>query len=248
MDNRYIDKVIGEMQSFFDENGFSPCDCGGFKNDKKAVKVSYSEERQMYLLLIADVNENGETGEFAEAEAWLFDDSQTARDAESVGIDFTETLRENMGIKVRRSSNVSVDLPTAVKDGAYNISAFTKKALDTFPQYKDTYKEYVAKYGNFLYLNFFGTYIIPSVKSTLTENTKKSVKKIKDLVGEAYVTGDKETVNLVVACVAAACYKDEAVTETVNNMLADDMHFKTAVASFIATLDKKKKLRDVLIK
>ena len=36
MDNRYLDKVIAEMQPFFDENGFKSAD-GVYKNDKKAV-------------------------------------------------------------------------------------------------------------------------------------------------------------------------------------------------------------------
>jgi len=247
LDNRYFDSVIKEMQPFFDENGFESCECGGFKNGKKAVKVEYSEERQMYLLLLADVDENGSVGEFTEAEAWLFDDSQNAKDAESVGIDFTETLRENMGIKAKRV-NQNIDLPTANKDGVYNIAAFTKKALDTFPQYKDTYKEYVAKYGNFLYLNFYGTYIVPAIKTTLSENTKKSVKKVSDLVSDAYVSGDKETVNLVVACLAAACYKDENITNIVNDMFADNTHFKSAVNSFALVLDRKKKIKEVLVK
>ena len=248
MDNRYIDVVINEMKPFLDENGFSSCDGGGYKNGKREIKVSYSDERQMYILLIADIDDEGNVGEFSEKAAWLFDDSQNQKDAESVGIDFTETLRQNMGITVKRSSASNVELPTASKGDTYNISSFTKKALDTYPQLKDAYKEYVSKYGNFLYLNFFGEYLVPSVKSTLGEKTKKSQKKILDLVSEAYVSGDKETVNAVVAVIAAACYKDSEATETVNGIFADNLHLKSAVASFVSVLNKKKKIREILIK
>ena len=38
MDNRYYDRVIEEMQPFFDEQGFKSEEDGSFKNDKKAVK------------------------------------------------------------------------------------------------------------------------------------------------------------------------------------------------------------------
>lgn len=248
MDNRYIDKVIGEMNPFFEENGFEGFEDYGYKNAKKAVKVEYNEDRQMYLLWLADVSEEGEVGEFAEAQSWLFDDSQFERDAESVGIDFTETLRQNMGIKAVRKVNGNIDLPTASKGDKYNITVFSKKVLDTFPQFKEPYKEHVAKYGNFLYLNFFGTYLIPQIKETLKENNKKAYKKIFDMVEPAYAQGDKDTVNAVVACLAAACYEDEATTNAVNTMLEENGHFKQAVNEFIGVLKSKKQIREILIK
>jgi len=248
VDNKYIDKVIGEIKPFFDENGYTPLENGDYKNDKNAVRVEYSDERQMYLLKFAEVGEDGNLGEFSEIEAWLFDDSQNEKDAESVGIDFTETLRQKTGIKAKRVANNAVDLPTASKGDEMNITGFTKKILDTYPQFKETYKESVAKYGNFLYLNFFGEFIVPAVKGTILENSKKSAKKISDLVTPAYVSGDKDTVNAAVAILAAACYEDEKATSIVNEIFADNLHFKTAILSFTKVLSSKKKIREVLVK
>ncbi|MCQ2455164.1 MAG: hypothetical protein MJ090_03365 [Clostridia bacterium] len=248
MDNRYIGKVIAEMEPFFSENKFENFGENCFKNDKKAVKVEYSDARQMYLLLTADIDEEGNIGEYIEAEAWLFDDSQLERDAESVGIDFVDTLRKNMGIKVKKTANNNIDLPTAKKGDKYNITSFTKKTLDTYPQLKEPYKEYVAKYGNFLYLNFFGTYLVPLMKETLKEGNKKSLKKILDMVEPAYMQGDKDSVNTAVACLAAACYGDEAVTAAVNNMLSENAHFKSAVNEFIPIIKSKKQIRETLVK
>ena len=37
MDGRYLDNVIAEMQSFFDDNGFKLVD-GVYKNEKKGSK------------------------------------------------------------------------------------------------------------------------------------------------------------------------------------------------------------------
>lgn len=248
MDNRYIDKVIGEMKPFFDENGFTSFEDYGYNNDKKAVKVEYNNDKQMYVLLLADVDEEGKIGEFSEITSWLFDDTQLERDAESVGIDFTETLRENMGIKVTRKVNANIDLPTVQKGDKYGIPAFTKKVLDTFPQFKEPYKEYIEKYGNFLYLNFFGTYLVPQIKETLKDKSKKSIKKISDMVEPAYAQGDNDTVNAVVACLAAACYNDEATTNAVNEMLSENVHFKAAVNEFTSVIKSKKQIREVLVK
>ena len=65
MDNRFLGDVLNEMQPFFDEQGFEAQEDGIFKSKTKAVKVEYSEERQMFLLLKADITEDGE-GELSE--------------------------------------------------------------------------------------------------------------------------------------------------------------------------------------
>ncbi len=246
MDNRYLDIVVNEMAPFLEENGFKLQENGSYLSDKKAVAVEYSEERQMYILKMADV-EDGKATEMLEACAWLFDDSQNAKDAEAVGIDFVSTIRDNLGIKRTRSAAAQVELPTA-SNGNYNISAFTKKVLDIYPQFKDTYKEHVAKYGNFLYLNFFGETLVPQIKTVLSENNKKSVKKLYEMLENGYVQGDKDTVNAIVACVAAACLDNETVTVNAQAMLEADTHFKKSVTEFTKALAKNAKLKAAFVK
>ncbi len=247
MDNRYLENVIAEMQPFFDENGFKEVD-GVYKNDKKAVKVEYSDERQMYVLKTADIEEDGSFN-LGEANAWLFDDSQNAKDAEAVGIDFTSTLKSELGIKTKRATATNaVDLPTVSKDGTYNITAFTKKMLDVFPVLKDEYKAHITVYGNFLYLNFFGEKLVPQIKAVLLENNKKSVKKLFDVLQTAYLHGDRDTVNAIVAVVAAACAKDENIKANAIEALGDNKHFIDSVTQFIPVVSSNKKLSTALLK
>ena len=247
MDNRYFDKLIAEMQPFFNENGFKETD-GIYKNDKKAVAIEYNDDRQMYVLKTADIDEDGNF-ELSEANAWLFDDSQTAKDACAVGIDFVSTLKSELGIKRTRSSTaVSVDLPTASKDGSYNITAFTKKMLDVFPSLKEEYKAHVAHYGNFLYLNFFGEKLVPQIKAILLENNKKSVKKLFDVLENGYLQGDHDTVNVIVAVVAAACSNDDTAKANMITAMGDNKHFVDSVTKFIPVVSSNKKLRSALLK
>ncbi len=248
MDNRYLDKVIAEMQPFFNENGFKAFD-GIYKNEKKAVAVEYNDERQMYILKTADIDEEGGF-ELGEASAWLFDDSQNAKDAEAVGIDFTSTLKSELGIKHTRSTAAasSIDLPTASKDGTYTITAFTKKVLDVFPVLKDEYKAHVAVYGNFLYLNFFGEKLVPQIKAVLLENNKKSVKKLFDVLQTGYLQGDRDTVNTIVAVVAAACVNDETIKSNAITALGDNKNFVDSLSQFIPVISSNKKLSAALLK
>lgn len=248
MDNRYLENVIAEMQPFFDENGFKAVD-GIYKNDKKVAAIEYSDERQMYVLKTADIAEDG-SFELSEVSAWLFDDSQNAKDAEAVGIDFTSTLKAEMGIKhTRTGSNASaVDLPTVSKDSAYNITAFTKKMLDVFPTLKDEYKAHVAVYGNFLYLNFFGEKLVPQIKAVISENNKKNIKKLFDVLQNGYLQGDRDTVNTIVAVVAAACANDETLKANAITALGDNKHFIDSLTQFIPVVKSNKKLSAALLK
>ena len=246
-----MEKVVGEMKPFLEENNFKVCEDNVFESPAKKAVVTYDDNRQMFVLKVADFSEEDNSfGELREVNAWLFDDSQNAKDAEAVGIDFTSSLRKELGIKFKRSATntAGIDLPTASKSDTMNISGFTKKMLDVFPALKEPYKEHVAVYGNFLYLNFFGEYLVSCYKEIFNSNSKKQVKKLYDVLSVAYVKGDKDTVNVIIALLCAAGYKDDNITAAIRGMLADNSHFLMAFNNFIPTFAKNKKLLSALIK
>ncbi|MBE6727778.1 MAG: hypothetical protein E7562_03920 [Ruminococcaceae bacterium] len=247
MDNRFYDNVIGEMKPFFEEHSFVSHDDGSFRNETKAFLVEYNEARQMYLLKFAEVD-NGNVGEYSEVCSWLFDDSQSAKDAEAVGIDFVNTMRDNLGIKIKRPAVSDVDLPSADKNGALTVSGFAKKVLDVFPQFKDDYKAHVAHYGNFLYLNFYSKTLIPQIRTLLNEDNKKNKKKLFDLIETGYLQGDRETVNAVVTVLAAAAYKDDDMKAKVLALVEENKHLYNSVNAFIPVFASNKKLVAALIK
>ena len=246
MDNRYFENVIKELEPFFAENGITEKD-GVFVSENKAISVNYNEQRQMYTLSVADITD-GNIGEYKEINSWLFDDSQNAKDAASVGIDFANSLRKEFGIKHTRLANANVELPTAVKGDVMNISGFAKKMLDIFPALKDEYKNHIAVYGNFLYLNFFGEFLVPRLVRLFEEGTKKQIKKFYDVAEDAYVKGDKDTVNTLICVLAAAAYKNEKATNAIKEMLSENAHFLNSFENFVPAFSKNKKLLSALIK
>lgn len=246
MDNRYFENVIKELEPLFVENGITEKD-GVFVSENKAISVIYNEQRQMYTLSVADITD-GNIGEYKEINSWLFDDSQNAKDAASVGIDFANSLRKEFGIKHTRLANANVELPTAVRGDVMNISGFAKKMLDIFPALKDEYKNHIAVYGNFLYLNFFGEFLVPRLVRLFEEGTKKQIKKFYDVAEDAYVKGDKDTVNTLICVLAAAAYKNEKVTNEIKEMLSQNSHFLNSFENFVPAFSKNKKLVSALIK
>lgn len=247
MDKKYYDAVIAEMKVLLDGQKFV---ASGdlFKNEDKAVKVYYKEDAKLFVLALADVIE-GEVSDFVDVASWLFEDGQNERDAAAVGVDFADTLREKLGIKVsnvRTAANVA--LPTAEKGESVNISALTQKLLANFPQFKEIYKLEVAKYGKFLYLDFFTRYFVPEIKNLLALSTanKKQVKKLFDMLEEVYVDGDSEATDAVVVLIATSVYGDMAATETVNKIFEENKHLRISLTEFLATLGKNKKLQNAL--
>ena len=246
MDNRYYDSVIKEMKPFLNENGFKEVE-GGFLGDTKKIAVRYDEAKQTYSLFVAVKDEEGNFGEEPAVNTWLLDDSQTAKDAEAVGIDFVNSLRKELGVKMaKRGADVS--LPTASKNGGMNVTGFAKKMLDVFPVLKDDYKEHIAVYGNFLYLNFFGEKLVPQMVSIFEKGTKKQIKKLYDVFEDAYVKGDKDTVNVMIAVISACGCKSVTCDTAIKEMLGEIKPFLQSYESFKPMLMRDKKLYSALVK
>lgn len=245
MENRYYDVVIGEMKDFLDQNGFKEQN-GVFTSGTKAIKIEYDEEKQIYKLLCADVNE-GEVGEYAVISSYLFDDSQTKNDAVSVGIDFVDSARKAMGIKAsRKASSGEAELPSANAGNAVTVATLTAKLLANYPELKDTYKQETTAKGKYLYLDFCTTYFVPEIKKTLDSGNKKATKKLIDMLCEIFVSGDRASVNLVIALLSAAIGKDGNRFKAATDRMEDCPHLVTAINQEIAVLVKNKKLQKAL--
>ena len=249
MENHYFEFVIEEMQAFLDEQGFKALGEGVYATDKKQIKIEYSEGKQVYRLLAADITEEG-AGEYTELTAYLFDDTQTKRDSASVGIDFVDTLRKNMGVKAgkRKGAAGEIDLPTNQKVGTITVGGLTAKLLAIYPEFKEIYKASVAHHGKFLYLEFYRENFISRINRALTENNKKQLKKLFDTLADCYISGDKETGTLVVATITAAIDGDTALFETAKDAMGEGSYLIPLVTNFIPELKKNKKLREALIK
>lgn len=239
MDNRYYGTVIKEMTAFFEENGFR-ANGEAFDSETLSVKVEYNELGQLYELRMAAI-EDGKVGEYEIVTSYLFEDGQTERDAESVGIDFVDSLKKKLGVKDKKKGNYSVELPSAAKGDAATITSLTSKLLAIYPTLKDTYKAEVDEKGKFLYLDFFTTYFVPEIRKTLESGNKKAVKKLVDMLIEMYVQGDNATSTAVVVLLTAAIgKKEERFTAAVAHM-EECTHLINAVNNMIPLLGKDKK-------
>lgn len=244
LENIFFDVVIGEMKAFLDENGFKG-ENGVFSNDTKSLKVEYDEEKALYKLFVADITD-GNASEYTLCSSYLFDQNSNKNDAVCVGIDFVDEAKKALGIKTVRARNTNTELPSANSAGKVNVDVLTAKLLANYPELKDTYKEYVNEKGKYLYLDFGMTYFVPEIRKTLDDNNKKALKKLLDMLSEIFTTGDRASVNFVIALLAAAIGKNGERFKAMADKLEGCPLLTDAVNQEISVLSKNRKLQKAL--
>ncbi len=248
MDLNCYNAVIAEMKTVLDSQKFI-VDGDIFKNESKAVQVSFDDNSKMFILKLADIAD-GEISEFETISSWLFDENQTAKDAAAVGIDFADTLGGKLGVKrVKTAATGEVALPTTSKGDAVTITTLTQKLLATFPECKDDYKAFVGEYGKFLHQNFYMTRFVPLIKEMLSDEKKnrKAIKKLFDMLWEIYVEGDTSAVDAVVIIISAVAYNNEKNVAIFKQYTEGKDHLHKAVDEMLLLIAKNKKLREAVI-
>ncbi len=235
----FYEKLIEKLLPFLTQQGFEQAE-DVFVNEDKKVRIVYNNEKKLYELYLTQ-EENEKL-----LSAYLFDESQTEKDIESVAIDFTDTLQKAFGIKKERSRVENVQLPDELGGNKVGVGGLTQKLLAVFPQHKETYKAHVAKYGKLLMADFCHEYFIPSVKELVRSANKRQIKKFYDAMTDMFIAADAETVPFIVAILSAAVYEDKALLETFKELTAECPSLYTQVLNFSNEMKHSKKLRSAL--
>lgn len=244
MNSQVQEKILEQLAGIIEAANFKANeDKTEYKNEKIAFKISHDEEKQLLLLDVAGVDENGEVGEYSNASSWLFENPEELRDAESAGMDFFDTLKSKIGMKnTRINRNGEIAMPSKEKSGnSYNIEAFCAKMLAIYPNLKEEYKNHITKYGSFLYLDFFKTYMVPEMEKLLDENNKKNLKKVFPVLDDVYTNGDRTVQNVVVGVVLCGAVKDNQSRYDVTMEALEEYKFlKVAFINIINRYRKNK--------
>lgn len=194
-----------------------------FVNAKYAFRITYDQAKSVYVLDMAKLVEGGEA-EFYNVSSYLFDDSSDERDARSVGGDFLDCLNNELGIQ--RSASLrkkDIALPSKSSgEGTPGIEAFTNRFLTIFPDYKDKYKDDVARYNGFMFDNFFSSVGPEVIKRTIQTNNKKHFSKLVDMLDNYYVEGDNEVQSTIMYSVIGETFRgNNDLFDTFKQMCAD---------------------------
>ncbi len=251
MDITFLNSLNAELKTFLDKQGFSLTEEGIFVSDTKKIKAEYNDATSQFSLFVAEIGEGDIESDFDELSSWYFDEKNHGpNDIKVIAEDFVSIISANLGI-VTKSSVKSGDIamPTkAITGQTPGIDAFTNKFLSSFPQYKETYKAHVAKYGKFLPVEFYKTYGVEKCREIIDSKNKKAISKHLTMLGDMYVEGDNTVGNIVCAVIIAGTFKGnvaefDAIAE---EYLKDNIHLKQAGRAIIKEYSRNSKFRAVL--
>lgn len=250
---QYYNEIIGALSGLFAEQGFheSPDAPGIYLNDSKAVRVEYSTDRKMFLLLLADIVE-GEGVDFKEAAGWLFDESHSAKDAAVIAEDFAGVIRASLGIETQKSvlKPQKVSMPTKNAAGTTpGVEAFAKRFLDMYPEYKGYYKESVTKYGEFLYEDFFRNTAAKQLREMISSDNfnKKHLVKLFTMLNDFYAEGDSNVSSIIMFTILGGAFGGDVERfESFAEYYADCPYIKQNGRVMIGVIAKNKKYKDAL--
>lgn len=257
MDIKYIKELNSAVHDFFNSNGFSSegQDTGFYKSEDKIYKISYENDAKLFMLSSASIVTDDTDANYSTLSTWYFDEANHgAKDIQCIADDFIGTVAKKEGIRIATGSvtdTSSIALPEKSKDGDEpGIEAFAGKFLALFPQYKDAYKEMIATYGDFLYVEFFKKYAVEKMCELKADEAKnkKQLKKYFDMLGAMHYDGEAIVGDVICTVILAGAFKGNTAEylELANTYLADWQFLKTAGLAAVNNYKSDKKLRELL--
>ena len=80
------------------------------------------------------------------------------------------------------------------------------------------------------------------------KKNKKDIKKAFSVFESTYISGDKDTVNAMLACIAAAVCDDSVAAENLAKTLEENKHMLKAITELVPRVKANKKLSAALLK
>lgn len=246
-----LKQIIDLMGGFTVEHGFKPVEneIGHFKNETKDFLIEFNAGKRVFTLKIADIKD-GETDDYTVASTWLYDDNHRDDDIKTIAKDFEEVLFKNMGLVRKKVNGIEeVQMPEKTITGQTpNIMGFTQKFLAYFPQYRDEYKQNVATYGEFLYLEFYKKAGVEKLAelSADVKNNKKALTKYINLLGDMFEDGDSNVGAVITSVIIAGAFIGKiAEYEALKEMFDNHKELYNAGRHSIMLATSNKKVRSL---
>ena len=246
MDIAVFKKIVDGCAELLCNNGYKNGESTGeFIKDNTKFTVKFVEESKMISL---EYTENTEAdGSAVVLSSWLYEGN--AGDVPVIIEDFCEQIGVKLGIAKPSASVLpqNVAMPTKkAKGDEQDMESLTQKMLAIFPAFKDDYKENVATYKSFLYVDFYKKTVVPKMRE-YTDNmaaNKRNLDKIFKALAEVYYNCDRATGDVICGLIVAGTFYDrQDLLDGCLSYLSEYPVFVTACKEAVAAAAKNKKFQ-----
>ncbi len=208
----------GEKSCFFD-----------LSSAQKGVTLRFVFNGNRIVQLNGPVNASAEDdSDFELGATYFFDlDTYNERDVTSLANEVCDQLSEiydekNVAKKTAAPAAVS---KAAAKSGAlsYDPPTLTLKLAAMYPGFKDEMNANIARYGEFLFEEFYVSYGNAFILDTVRQNDPKKMKKLFSILNAIYEDGTNEVQSLIVVTILGSIDDDPAMMQNILPYVSDSM-------------------------
>lgn len=230
--NEVFKIVEKQLAAVNDELGFSKVadnDCLEFKGEKGAYKISYDAEATVMVFGCAAAGADKES-EYEAVSKSLFElDSYDERDAKSFANEISDEVRSIY--KTKKQVDIDkIKMPKAVsrskaKNGiiSYDTDSLANRFGVLYPDMKDSIKENISKYGEFLPETFFMEIGTARVLDVIANGTEAEQKKLFKMLNEVYEDGTNEVQDIIGVTILGEMKNDPKLMEVADKYMIEYM-------------------------
>lgn len=202
-----------------------------YSGPKGSLRILYNDNKIRFLTAPKAVNGQDDS-EFTLLSSYLLiPEEYNEKDVKSIAAEINEELDISFSPKAiaKRSANDVKAQATVTrsqaKSGAllYDPATLTIKLSAIYPEFKDAYKENVAKYGEFLCEEFYVNYGTAFILDTIKKNHPQRMKKLFSILNDMYEDGSNETQSLIAVTILGSIQNDSQLMQNIYDYMSDTM-------------------------
>ena len=202
--NKSFDGFVDKVEKSLSQQGFTKLNVASDKDDEKvalfsngtvAYSVIHKGENNHLMLRSCGMTDEGPDNDWKNLATWLFDpESDTMKDAESIGKDFSELLTASTQVKkVQQAKKKKKNKD----EGSADPEFLAKRFVTFFPELKDEIKAEASAYYPIRGVSFTKKNIVPRIQSFMKTANKKEIEKMAGLLDRQYGNGDLDTRSII---------------------------------------------------
>ncbi|MGN0453176.1 MAG: hypothetical protein ACI4GZ_05175 [Ruminococcus sp.] len=189
-----------------------------FTGESVAYSVIYDLEKYHVVLRSCSMTDDGPDNEWKSMATWMFNpETDTNKEAESIGNDFAETLNSASAIKRVKQAKKKKKSDEGNADPLF----LSKRFVTFFPELKAEIKAEQDCYESFRGVTFIRQNVMPRINELLAKGSKSEKNKLAQLLGTQYTNGDMDTRSIITIVILNSI--DEKHLEEFVPMLSEEL-------------------------
>lgn len=189
-----------------------------FTGESTAYSIIYYIDKMHMVLRECSMTDDGPDNEWKTNATWMFNpETDTEKQAESIGNDFAEVVTSPIALKKARQPRRK----KGKDEGNVDPIFLSKRFITYFPELREEIKEEEDNYYPFRGVTFTQEKIMPKLTKYLDSANKKEINKITQLLSTQYQNGDMDTRSIITMVILNKI--DEKHHEALKENMSDEL-------------------------